>query len=62
MTTFGLGLYTPPAVPDVLNVPLTRRDLLAVLAEAARQADQPQAREFYDALWQRFTVQWRQPE
>ena len=48
--------------PDPLDVRLTRRDVLALLAEAARQADQPHAREFYDALWQRFTVQWRQPE
>ena len=41
-----------PPHPDPLDVPLTRRDVLAVLAAMA--ADEPPG-----LIWERLTLEWR---
>ncbi|HXE84709.1 MAG TPA: hypothetical protein VN513_15390 [Gemmatimonadales bacterium] len=46
--------YTPPKIPDELNVPLTRRDLLFAI--------QQMPGEEWQLLWERLTVAWRQPD
>ena len=45
---------------DELNVPLTRRDMLAVLAELAEQAPDPATRGACALVWEKLTVAWRQ--
>ncbi|HXD23924.1 MAG TPA: hypothetical protein VN613_11260 [Gemmatimonadaceae bacterium] len=65
MSTFKLGLYTPPAVPDVLAQPCTRRDQLAMFADlAALLAAHPTmlVGDAVEIVWQKYTVQWRHPE
>jgi len=61
-----LANYAPPKIPDELNVPLTRRDVLFLIQEMqaidalGRSPDDPG--EAWQLLWERLTVAWRQPD
>ena len=55
----GFSAHVCPG--DELNVPLTRRDALAMLAKLAERSDTPEMREAYGLVWEELTVAWRQP-
>ena len=61
----ALASYTPPKVPDELNVPLTRRDALFVVQVVVeiQQANPLLAQsDLWPLVWERLTLAWRQPD
>jgi len=60
-----LANYTPPKLPDELNVPLTRRDALFVVQVVVeiQQANPLLAQsDLWPLVWERLTLAWRQPD